>query len=174
MDQTFSIRDLQMMLNQLARRHPALPRLTENGIFDETTLEAVMIFQRDFSPPVTGVVDETTWYAIVAANRQDQLHYGDPLHLRVLPNGSFTTSQGESSQQMLIVQAIFASLPSSIVNFKRGNLNGSNTGSDKENLIMLQRLAALPETGVLNRATWDFLARLYHVFITRGALAAKR
>lgn len=163
MDQTQqAILDLQRMLNQLARRHPALPRLAENGIFDEYTLEAVMVFQRDFSPPVTGIVDENTWYAIVNAFQQDQLHHGDPLDLRVLPNGDFSAAPGEDSYPALIAEVIFRSLPGTIVNFNRP--------TQQENLAALQRLALLPENGVLNRATWDFLARLYHAFVTRSAL----
>ena len=117
MDQTTAIRDLQYMLNQLARRNPALPRLMESGIFDELTLEAVMIFQRDFSPPVTGVVDENTWYAIVEAYQLEQLQFGDPLELRVLPNGEFASPHGEFSHPKVIAEAIFASLPTSISNF---------------------------------------------------------
>lgn len=164
MDQTQqAVIDLQRMLNQLSRRYPAIPRLVENGIFDETTLEAVMVFQRDFFPPVTGVVDENTWYAIVDAFQQDQLQHGVPLALRVLPNGDFSAEPGEMSAPTLIAEAIFRSLPSSIVNFNRSG--------HRENLMVLQQLAGLPENGILNRATWDFLARLYHAFVTRSALS---
>lgn len=162
MDQTTAIRDLQYMLNQLARRNPALPRLMESGIFDELTLEAVMIFQRDFFPPVTGVVDENTWYAIVEAYQLDQLQFGDPLELRVLPNGEFASPHGEFSHPKVIAEAIFVSLPTSISNFDQAK--------PEERLFILQRLAGLPDDGTLNRATWEFLARLYHVFVVRKAL----
>ena len=174
MDQTFSIRDLQHMLNHLSYQYPALPRLAEHGTFDELTLEAVMIFQRDFAPPVTGIVDENTWYAIVSAYQYGQLNYGFPPSLRVFPNGTFATEQGEISAQMRVAQVIFVSLPPTIVNFKRGTPDGINAGANRENLVALQRLAALPETGTLNRATWDFLARLYHIFVTRNGFSANR
>ena len=51
------VRSLQYMLNQLAIHDPKLIRLTVDGIFGERTLEAVMVFQREYHPPVTGVVD---------------------------------------------------------------------------------------------------------------------
>lgn len=163
-----AIIDLQRMLNQLARRNPQLPRLAENGVFDELTLEAIMVFQRDFFPPVTGVVDENTWNAITDAYRMDQLQFGNPLELRVLPNGEFASPFGESSYPMLIAEVLFASLPREIRNFRRSSSGGFNTGQNHENLRILQALAGLSVDGVLNRATWDFLARLYHVFVTRG------
>ena len=156
------------MLNQLGRRNPQLPRLAENGVFDELTLESVMVFQRDFFPPVTGIVDENTWNAITDAYRKDQLQFGPPLALRVLPDGSFSSSPGEFSYPMLIAEAIFASLPASIQNFHRQSSGRTNTGFNQENLRILQALAGLTVDGILNRATWDFLARLYHAFVTRG------
>ena len=58
------VRDVQHMLNVLSFSHPAIPRLVEDGVFGERTLEGVMIFQRDFALPVTGVVDYDTWLAL--------------------------------------------------------------------------------------------------------------
>jgi len=162
MDQTSAVRDLQFMLNQLGRRNSALPRLAETGLFDELTLEAVMIFQRDFPLPVTGIVDAATWDAIVSAYRDDQLQFGAPLDLRVLPNGEYSSAYGEFSYPKIIVEAIFASLPASIINFSKHPAN--------ERLFVLQRLAGIPDDGALNRLTWDFLARLYHAFVVRKAL----
>lgn len=168
MDLSPSIRDLQQMLRQLSERYPAIPRLAATGVFDELTLEAVMVFQRDFYPPVTGVVNEATWYAIVDAYLRDILHFGEPSLLRVLPNGRFASGQGESSYPLLIAEAIFAALSQELDNFMRSPATGTNTGVIHENLRALQRLTDLPADGVLNRATWEFLSRLYHIFITRA------
>ena len=37
-----------------------------------------------------------------------------------------------------------------------------------QNTLWLQNLAQLEETGVMDRATWDMLSRLYELFITAG------
>ena len=58
------VRSLQYMLRRLAGRYDFLPQLALDGIFGERTLEAVMLFQREFHLPVTGVVDEETWQRI--------------------------------------------------------------------------------------------------------------
>lgn len=162
MDQAAAVRDLQRMLKQLARRRPALPALAVTGIFDELTLEAVMVFQRDHPLPVTGIVDAETWEAIVGAYREDQLRFGTPIDLRVLPHGEYSSPHGNSDHPRSIADTIFASLPSSISNFSQGSLNG--------NLFILQRLAGIPDNGHLDRLTWDFLARLYHAVTLRRAL----
>ena len=47
------VRSLQTMLRTISFAYPFLPRLTPDGIFGERTLEAVMLFQREFFPPAT-------------------------------------------------------------------------------------------------------------------------
>ena len=63
------VRSLQTMLRALSFTYGFLPRLTPDGVFGERTLEAVMLFQREFYPPVTGQVDQGTWDAIAALYR---------------------------------------------------------------------------------------------------------
>ncbi len=48
------IRSLQYMLNALAIHNSVLTRLAVDGIFGERTLEAVMVFQREYQLPVKG------------------------------------------------------------------------------------------------------------------------
>ena len=58
------VQNLQYMLRRLGTRYSFLPKLATDGLFGEETLEAVMLFQRELAPPVTGVVDGRTWDAI--------------------------------------------------------------------------------------------------------------
>lgn len=162
-----SIRQLQMMLNALAIHNPALPRLAADGIFGERTLEAVMIFQRDFFPPVNGVVNNAVWDAITAAYVKDQLENGSASPLRVLPGGWSTTEEGESGEQVLLTQAMLSSLSRRLTNFDGREMDRANTGGTLADLRAVQRLAGLPVSGTLDRATWEYLTRLYHIFVTR-------
>lgn len=163
-----SVRWLQYMLNELAVNHANLPRLTVDGIFGENTLEAVMTFQRDFFPPVTGVVNNAVWDAITAAYQKDQLINGALTPLRVLPGSRSSTLAGQISEQVRLAQAMLTSLSRVVSNFDGQGTDGSNTGGTLADLRIVQKLAGLPETGTLDRATWEFLSRLYHVFVTRG------
>ena len=58
------VHSLQYMLRRLSLDYDFLPELMTDGIFGERTLEAIMLFQRELYPPVTGVVDRGTWNAI--------------------------------------------------------------------------------------------------------------
>ena len=55
---------LQYMLGRLSQKYGFLPQLAVSGNFDEQTLEAVMLFQRELFPPVNGVVNQDVWNAI--------------------------------------------------------------------------------------------------------------
>lgn len=164
------VQSLQHMLNHLARTIPPLLRLAETGVFDEPTLEAVMIFQRDFGLPVTGIVDQATWDAITAAYHQNVFQFGPPPLLHVFPGGTESTQENERTAELLIAQALITALLNAVSNFEDVELNGVNTGATTRNLKTLQALSHMPETGVLDRATWAMLSHLYRTYITRGAL----
>lgn len=162
------VRSLQYMLNQLAIHDSKLVRLAIDGVFGERTLEAVMVFQREYHPPVTGVVNLETWDAIRDAYFQVELLYGAPPPLNVLPNGAYTADEGAQSEPMLIVQAMFASLTKKMSNFQPCQMNSCNDGETHSNIRVVQGLAGLPVTGVMDRATWSFLVQLYQALVTRG------
>ena len=162
------VRSLQYMLDQLAIHDPKLIRLAVDGIFGERTLEAVMVFQREFHEPVTGVVDLTTWEAIRDAYIKVELLYGIPPALNVLPNGGYAAEEGAESEPILIVQAMFVSLAKKVTNFKPCNVDGCNDGNTQTDIRTVQGLAGLPVTGILDRATWSFLVQLYQALVTRG------
>lgn len=58
------VRTIQEQLNRIARNYPLIPKVAQDGVFGETTAEAVRTFQGIFSLPKTGVVDYSTWYRI--------------------------------------------------------------------------------------------------------------
>ena len=165
------VQSLQHMLNHLARTIQTLPRLAETGQFDEPTLEAVMIFQRDFGLPVTGIVDQTTWDAVAARYYQNLFQYGTPPLLSVFPSGSYSVGESEQTAEILIVQAMITELAKMIANFESVELDGVNSGATLRNLRHLQGLSGLPVSGSLDRATWSILAALYRTFVTRRAMA---
>ena len=157
------VRDVQHMLNVLSFSHPAIPRLVEAGVFGERTLEGVMIFQRDFALPVTGVVDYDTWLALRVQTDLIAQRDGAPIPLQIISPQYTPTASGTPEWEF--VRTILTSLSSILNNFP------NTPASDSENIRQIQRLAQLPVTGVLDRPTWGILVRLYHALVVRGALS---
>lgn len=59
-----SVLTIQEQLNTISDSYPAIPKVTEDGIYGNATRNAVEIFQSIFNLPQTGVVDYRTWYRI--------------------------------------------------------------------------------------------------------------
>lgn len=55
---------IQEQLNTISDSYPAIPKVSEDGIYGTSTANAVRIFQSVFNLPQTGVVDYRTWYRI--------------------------------------------------------------------------------------------------------------
>ncbi|MBR4139819.1 MAG: peptidoglycan-binding protein [Lachnospiraceae bacterium] len=55
---------IQEQLNTIAGAYPAIPKVTEDGIYGTGTANAVKMFQKIFGLPQTGAVDFRTWYRI--------------------------------------------------------------------------------------------------------------
>lgn len=58
------VRQMQNQLNVISNGYPLIPKITADGVFGESTAEAVRVFQQIFKLPQTGVVDFPTWYKI--------------------------------------------------------------------------------------------------------------
>lgn len=59
------VRVIQVELNRISTNYPAIPKITPaNGIYGESTVEAVRMFQSVFGLPQTGIVNKATWYQI--------------------------------------------------------------------------------------------------------------
>lgn len=162
------VQSLQHILNHLARTIPNLPRLAETGTFDEATLEAVMIFQRDFGLPVTGIADQATWDAMMDVYYQNLLEFGPSPLLHVFPNNFDPIRENDRRIGMLVVQAMLTELLSIVSNFEPVEMGGINSGPTLRNLKLLQQLSGMNSSGILDRATWTILAALYRALVTRG------
>lgn len=58
------VKTVQNQLNAISNSYPAIPKVREDGVYGESTAEAVRTFQEIFGLPKSGVVDFKTWYEI--------------------------------------------------------------------------------------------------------------
>ena len=72
------VRQMQEQLNVISGAYPAIPKITEDGIYGQETQNSVEKFQSVFGLPATGITDYTTWYKIqeiyVAVSRIAELN----------------------------------------------------------------------------------------------------
>lgn len=59
------VRTIQVELNRISQNYPAIPKIyPANGIFGESTTQALSTFQSIFDLPVSGIVNKATWYKL--------------------------------------------------------------------------------------------------------------
>ena len=93
------------MLRAISLSYPFLPRLVPDGIFEERTELAVVLFQQNFGLPPTGTVDNDTWDAIASVYRGVVARTRLPRGADVYPSPSFRVEPGGETLHLLVVQS---------------------------------------------------------------------
>ena len=156
---------LQYMLRRLAMEYDFLPSLSADGIFGERTLEAVMLFQRELYPPVTGVVDRGTWNAIRDRWYETERRISPARPLRAFPSEGYRIMPGEEQELLVLPQAMLRMLSRHFDGIEETAATGVHGETSADNIRWVQRAAGLEETGILDRQSWDMLSRLYELFV---------
>jgi peptidoglycan hydrolase-like protein with peptidoglycan-binding domain len=59
-----NVSTIQGQLNSISKKYPALNKIAVDGVYGQSTVNAVQKFQQIFGLPQTGSVDYATWYEI--------------------------------------------------------------------------------------------------------------
>lgn len=158
---------LQVMLRSLSDIYDFLPPVPLDGIFSDITLEAVLLYQKEKFPPATGIVDQALWDTLrndVAQNKETLIK---PKVLRAYPESGDPLVFGEERSEIALFQLMFQLLDQKILGIQEDPPTGIFTLPLKENINWLQAISGLPITDQLDPKTWDRLARLYELYITK-------
>ena len=152
------IESLQLMLRSLSFLDEDLPLLIPDGIFGDATAAAVSAFQKKYAMPVTGIADAQTHRAIVDAyNLSDGQHAAAEAPVVRYP-ADLIVSPGQSHAHVYLAQAMLAALtPGPYA------LSGRIDNATEAGLRHIQAIGGLPETGSLDKATYNLLSRLYRL-----------
>lgn len=160
------VRTLQIQLNRISRNYPAIPKIANvNSVYDYATQAAVLKFQEIFNLAPTGSVDEATWYRIAyiytsvkrlaeldsegIAQEEFPAQYTEDLHIGM---------QGQAVRSIQYYLAMVGAYYSTVLPVAVTGYFGSQT---EESVKSFQRTYGLPQTGIVDRATWYDLYRAY-------------
>ncbi len=163
------IQSLQEMLRTISFVDRSIPFFRSTGQFDEATLEAVMTFQKGHDLPVTGVVDRDTWAIIVKVFLRAWGKLYSPTAQSLFTSEMPDVHPGQTSHLIPLVQDIFCSLAPVLNDLTVAPSSGILDKETEANLRLVQNRANLPDTGILNKETWNILVRLFHTFSSPSA-----
>ena len=163
------IRSLQTMLRVIAEDDPRLPTVVPDGIYGQTTMQAVTAFQRLYGLPITGIADQNTWEKIVSVYEPALIRVGpaEPIEIILEPGQVFRI--GDKNAYIYLLQSILTQLSTENESINRPEHNGIFDDPTSEALAAFQLLAGLPPTGELDRITWKYLARQFTLSANRQA-----
>lgn len=160
------VRSLQVFLNRISRNYPAIPKIPEvDGVFGVSTEAAVKAFQEIFDLEVTGVVEQATWYRIVyifaSVKRIAELNSEGltldevtPLYTEDLRLGMEGIGVREVQYYLAVVGAYYQAV-------QPAEITGYFSSDTEQSVKSFQRVFGLPQTGIVDRYTWNDLYRAY-------------
>ncbi len=160
------VRTIQTQLNRISKDYPSIPKISlTDGIFDDETENAVRAFQGIFNLTQDGIIGKATWYKIkyiyVAVTNLAELD-SEGIRLEDIPKQFLTdikfSDQGDPVRVLQYYLSFVAAYNNSISAPSIDGIFGDATlASVKE----FQGQYGLPETGVVDEATWDKLTEVY-------------
>ena len=168
-DVSEEVRIIQNRLNRISTNYPNIPKIyPADGIFDADTERAVRAFQQQFNLTVDGIVGRATWYRIAFIyNNVKRLSELDSEGLtldevsRQFPEELREGSTGPGVQLLQYFLAIVGEYYDQLPRWQPAQIDGVFGPQTREAVSAYQRMMGLPETGVVNRATWNALVSTY-------------
>ena len=155
-----SVVTVQTELNRISQSYPAIPKVNPvDGIFGARTEAAVRKFQEVFGLTVDGIVGRATWYALVriyvAVTRLAELRsQGQKYYVNswAAANPIQRGDRGIKVEHLQYMLSVLGAFIPEIPEVAIDGIFGPNTYSA---VIAAQKRFGLPQTGVVNAATWD-------------------
>lgn len=160
------VKTIQVQLNRISRNYPAIPKIAQtDGIFGDDTREAVLKFQEIFDLEQTGTVNEATWYKIayiytsvkrLAELGSEGVSFDETE--KQFENELKIGSQGFTVREIQYYLAVIGAYYDAVLPVDITGYFGEET---EKSVKSFQQVFGLPQTGVVDRQTWNDIYRAY-------------
>ncbi len=162
------IRSLQTMLRIISEDDRSIPSVVPDGVYGQTTINAVSAFQRRNGMPVTGILDQQTWEAVVNAYETALIRVDKAVPIEIIMDPGKVYRLGETSPYLYLLQSMLTYLAQSHDAIEQPPHNGILDTPTAEALAAFQLLAGLPPTGELDKITWKYLVHQFSLNANRS------
>lgn len=164
------VEQIQIKLNRISRNFPGIPRISpQDGFFDTSTTAAVTKFQEVFDLTPDGIVGRATWYRInFIYNAVKKLFELNSEGLRISELETVytdTLKEGDESIGVLTLQYYLNYIGLFLSTVSSPGIDGVFGTDTKASVLSFQRAYGLPETGEVDRLTWDNIENVYFSYL---------
>ncbi len=156
------VRLLQYFLSYIAAFVPTVRQTAIDGIFGPSTTEAVRSFQQAYSLPVTGVVDELTWYEIY--NVYQGLIASIPPRFTegvAVPYPGIILRAGSENEYVTLLQEYLNYIAQTYDQIPSVPVTGYFGALTYNAVAAFQRLFAIEDDGEVDLETWNAITEIY-------------
>ena len=159
-DSSIAVLIVQFELDRIRLNYPGLPPIQQiSGYFDESTEAAVREFQRVFNLPVTGVVDQATWYMIrniyIAVTKLAELTAQGVTLAQLTGVTLETYLEGDIRPRVDLIQYALNVLSAYYPTIEGVAITGVFDEQTRQDVIAFQETLNLEPTGVVDSETFE-------------------
>lgn len=160
------VRTIQTQLNRISKDYPLIPKIPEtDGVFGVQTENAVREFQKIFNLTTDGIIGKATWYKIkyiyVAVTNLAELN-SEGIRLEDIPKQFVTDIRlGNTGNPVRVLQYYLAFIAAYNEAVSAPTIDGAFGQATLASVKEFQGAYGLPQTGVVDEATWDKLSDVY-------------
>lgn len=166
------VQNIQYYISYLSQFYETIPPIPIDGIYGQSTADAVRAVQRTFGLPEDGVLGEQTWNQIYRA--YIGIVNTIPVELvegEAIPFGGVPLRIGSDSEAVQLLQKYLNVISTAYPEIPQINPTGYFGPRTQESVIAFQTLFDIPPSGVVNAITWSAIAALYDDISIGGRLS---
>ncbi|MBQ6907055.1 MAG: peptidoglycan-binding protein [Clostridia bacterium] len=161
------VHGLQRMLRFISSHINDIPSVIPDGIYGEKTKNSVSEFQKVFGIENTGEVDNKTWDKIRETYMRLLKEKAKPENLEVFSDEVEIHPDEENMPQMFIIQSMIMGLINEFDNLKNISVNGIYDSDTVNAVKILQEIAGLEATGIIDALTFNAMCRMYSSLVSK-------
>lgn len=160
------VRTIQLELNRISNNYPAINKIVPaNGVYGESTAEAVRTFQGVFGLPQTGIINKATWYQIkyifVAVKGLSELSTEGLTEEEVTNPYAETIQLGSYGNEVRQVQYLLNVIAYFNPAVPTVSSDGVFNSEMQRQVIAFEEFYGLTPDGVVDFRTWQLMRKIY-------------
>lgn len=164
---TGNVKSLQKKLRNIAADNEDIPVVVDDGVFGDSTEDAVLKFQQIYGLERTGIVDFDTWNKIVEVSDDVDRRTNPAQSVLMFNESNSTINPGDKDIQLYAIQAMMKALSQLIDNFVDPDVTGIHDKNSVAAVKEIQLVSGLDDNGIIDVDFSNNLGQLYETYITR-------
>ncbi len=156
-----AIFEAQGYLRNIARVQEDISMVYPDGIYGEETYDSVRSFQNKHSINETGEIDYETWTRLVEENRKVVFEESEPVQVAGIRKEDLPLAEGMDNEFVYTLRLMLRNLASKFSNFTFIDVGSVFDEETKRQVLIFQQVISVPQTGVVDKKTWNELAEVY-------------